>query len=417
MTARPRTLEIRLIDQRVGWLVQRDGRHGIRFNQSWRDHPNRRIFSLYTESTGLQDVRATPHLPTWFENLIFEGEMRRWIATSEPELASDDMSFLARIGQDLIGAVTLHVVDDDVPLSAQADVMQPARPAPGGGIRWSLAGVQLKLNLAVRGERFTLPVHGEAGHFIGKFADLQYRGVPVNEHATMRWGKAAGIDCADTELIDAGRIDDLPAQMRRNNEPALLVRRFDRDGDRRIHVEEFAQILNLRPSEKYQRYGWRHHLRTIATVAPMDIAQYLRRLLFVIASGNADAHHKNWSILYPDGRRARLAPAYDQVSTIAWLGENPDLADSLAFKLAGSRRWEDVRLSSLSRLLEEVGIDTFDDEGGAVSASAFPSWVRVQVERLKDTLPVATAIGAPTYREAIERHWARTPLLRDRTGG
>lgn len=409
---KPRTLEIRLIDQRVGWLVQRDGRHGIRFNQSWRELPNRRVFSLSVENTGLQDVRATPHLPTWFENVLFEGEMRRWITASEPDLGGDNMSLLARIGQDLIGAVTLHAVDDEVPISAPVEVAEARRSSPGGGIRWSLAGVQLKLNLALRGERFTLPVHGEPGHFIAKFADLQYRGVPLNEHATMRWASAAGIEVAETELIDGGRIDELPAQMRRSEEPVLLVRRFDRDGDRRIHVEEFAQILDLRPSEKYQRFGWRHHLKTIATVAPDDIAQYLRRLLFVIASGNADAHHKNWSLIYPDGRRPRLAPAYDQVSIVSWLGENPELADSLPFKLAGSKRWEDLRRSSLERLLEEVGVRSFVDDGTIVDAASFAAWVKTQLERIQDTLPVAQAIVGDGYARSIERHWSRTPLLR-----
>lgn len=412
MSPKPRTLEIRLIDQRVGWLVQREGRNGVRFNQSWRDRPDRRVFSLSVENTGLQDVRATPHLPTWFENLVFEGEMRRWIAASEPELGADDLSFLARIGQDLVGAVTLHLVDDDVPLSAPVDVQEVTRRAPGGGIRWSLAGVQLKLNLAARGERFSLPVHGELGHFIAKFADRRYRGVPVNEHATMLWGRAAGIDCAETTLIDVDRIDDLPSDLRRGGEPALLVRRFDRDQGRRIHAEEFAQIFNLRPTEKYSKFGWRHQLGTINAVARMDIAQYLRRLLFVIASGNADAHHKNWSVIYPDGRQPRLAPAYDQVSVVAWLVDNPELLDSLPYKLAGSRRWEDVRMSSVTRLLEEVGIALFEDEGSTVEAGTIEDWIRVQVTRMKDTLPTAVQIAGPDYQRSVERHWARTPLFR-----
>lgn len=412
MSARPRALEIRLVDQRVGWLVQRDGRHGIRFNQSWRERPDRRVFSLSSETMGLQDVRPTPHLPAWFENLVFEGEMRRWIAASEPELGADDMSFLERIGQDLVGAATLHRVDEDVPLAAPVEAEAPARRTPGGRIRWSLAGVQLKLNLAVRGDRFTLPVHGELGHFIGKFADRRYAGVPVNEHATMSWGRAAGVRCAETRLIEVDLIDELPAAMGRSGEPALLVTRFDRQGDQRVHAEEFAQALGLRPTEKYEKLGWRHHLRLVASVAPQDVAEYLRRLLFVIASGNADAHHKNWSFIYPDGRQPRLAPAYDQVAIVAWLAGDPDLADSLPFKLGGSRRWEDLRLPSLLRLLDEARVSAFEDGGVHVDSAGFERWLRAQIERIKDTLPVALETAAPGYRGAVEAHWARTPLMR-----
>lgn len=414
MNPRPRALEIRLIDQRVGWLVQRDGRTGVRFNREWREHPNRRVFSLSVEATGLQDLRATPHLPSWFENLIFEGEMRRWISASEPNLGHDDLSFLERIGGDLIGAVTLHRVDDEVPGTAPVDVVPVLHAAPGGGIRWSLAGVQLKLNLATRGDRFTLPVHGELGHYIAKFADLKYRGVPINEFATMRWGQAAGLDCAQTDLIDVDRIDELPAELRRSGEPALLVRRFDRESGLRVHVEDFAQILDLRPIDKYKRYGWRHHLRTLASFAPQDIAEYLRRLLFVVASGNADAHHKNWSIRYPDGRGPRLAPAYDQVSVVSWLAEHPELADSLPFKLAGSKRWEDVRASSFVRLVEAVGIESFADGDQRIDRGTLPRWLAEQVARIQDNLPVALAIAPPSYGAAIARHWARVPLLAGR---
>lgn len=409
---KPRTLEIRLIDQRVGWLAERDGRYGVRFNQSWRDRPDRRVFSLSVENTGLADLRPTPHLPSWFENLAFEGEMRRWITTSEPELGTDDMSFLARIGEDLIGAVTLHPAEDEVPLAAPVEVAERADRAPRGGIRWSLAGVQLKLNLASRGTRFALPVHGELGHFIAKFADQRYRGVPVNEHATMRWASASGVRCAETSLIDVDRIDELPTSMRRSGEPALLVRRFDRQEHQRIHVEEFAQVLGLRPREKYDRYGWAHHLRILAQVAPQDISQYLRRLLFVFASGNADAHHKNWSLIYPDGRQACLAPAYDQVSVVEWLGEDADLKDLLTYKVAGSKRWESLRLPSVLHLLEKSEIRAFEDEGEVIEASRFGPWLRGQLTRIQDSLPTALEHASPNYGPAIERHWARTPLLR-----
>ena len=392
--------------------MQRNGRHGVRFSQGWRERPDRKVFSLSVESTGLQDIRATPHLPPWFENLIFEGEMRRWITASEPGLGGDDMSFLARIGLDLVGAVTLAPVADEVDLTESLDTQSPPMRIPSGRIRWSLAGVQLKLNLAVHGERFTLPVHGELGRFIAKFADKRYRGVPANEFATMCWGRAAGIDCAEVSLIEASRIDDLPEAMTGLEEPVLLVRRFDREDDRRVHAEEFSQVLGIRPQEKYNRFGWRHHLRILAEAAPMDIAQYLRRLLFVIASGNGDAHHKNWSLIYPDGRQPRLSPAYDQVATVAWTRGDRILWDNLPFKLHGTRRWEEVRLHSVSRLIDKVGIDRFEDQGTLIESGGFERWIRQQIEHIQDTLSSVLPIAPPGYMEAVHAHWARVPLLR-----
>lgn len=412
MTSRPRTLEIRLQDQRVGWLVERDGRIGIRFNPEWRLHADRRVFSLSVEETGLADVRATPYLPAWFENLVPEGEMRRWIIASDPSVGVTDLAYLGRIGRDLVGAVTVEPVDADVPASAPAEVTEPERRAPVGGLRWSLAGVQLKLNLCATADRFTLPVHGQLGHFIAKFPDQKFPGVPVNEHATLAWAAAAQIWTVESELIDASRIDELPRGLDRRGEPVLLVRRFDRSDGRRVHAEEFAQAFGIRPIEKYARWGWRHHLKLVAKVAPKDTGEYLRRLLFVIATGNGDAHHKNWSFVYPDGRQPRLSPAYDQVATVQWAADDAGLADALAFRLGRSKRWEDVDRSSIPGMIREAREDGIWDAGAPVPLERVAEWVEREVRRIRETLPAAVAVAGPGYQAMIERHWARTPLFR-----
>lgn len=408
-----RTLEIRLEDQRVGWLVQATGRIGVRFDSDWREHPHRRVLSLSVENTGLADIRATPHLPTWFENLLFEGELRRWIQESEP-IASDQLTLLERLGRDLPGAVTLQPSPEGVPVDAGAPLAP--RPAPAGGLRWSLAGVQLKLNLNAKGERFTLPVHGELGHFIAKFADRSYAGVPRNEHATMSWARAAGINAAETRLVAATSIDDIPPALRASDEPVLLVARFDRESGRRIHAEEFAQILGLRPAEKYSRFGWRHQLDVIASACPQDIGEYLRRLLFMVLSGNTDAHHKNIGVRYPDGRRPRLSPAYDQVATVAWtasagLGGSAGLEDSLAFKMGNSRRWEDVRLGSIEALVAKANIAAFEDRGFVIRGDDLREWLRLSAVQIRDALPTVESVGGLAYLDLVTQHWRRVPLM------
>jgi serine/threonine-protein kinase HipA len=54
---------------------------------------------------------------------------------------------------------------------------------------------------------------------------------------------------------------------------------------------------------------------------------YIRRLVFLVLSGNHDAHLKNWALVYPDGLRAHLAPVYDFVATVAYsqFGPSPAL--------------------------------------------------------------------------------------------
>src|SRR5262245_47077071 len=55
----------------------------------------------------------------------------------------------------------------------------------------------------------------------------------------------------------------------------------------------------------------------LETCGPEDADEFIRRLAFVVASGNDDAHLKNWSFQWL-GSAPRLSPAYDLVCSIAW---------------------------------------------------------------------------------------------------
>src|SRR5258708_38699519 len=49
------------------------------------------------------------------------------------------------------------------------------------------------------------------------------------------------------------------------------------------------------------------------------VSEFIRRLIFNAAIGNADMHLKNGSVTYPDTRTPHLAPDYDFVPTIAYI--------------------------------------------------------------------------------------------------
>jgi len=66
-------------------------------------------------------------------------------------------------------------------------------------------------------------------------------------------------------------------------------------------------------------------LREWSTTPVLDIRSFIDGLIFNMVIGNADAHGKNYAMLYRRGER-RLAPFYDLVSTIAW----PELSSRLA---------------------------------------------------------------------------------------
>ena len=92
----------------------------------------------------------------------------------------------------------------------------------------------------------------------------------------------------------------------------MLVERFDRaPGGVRIHQEDFAQVFEIEPEEKdlvgpeavtYAGIG----AVVCAVAGREDFLEFVRRVGFMVLSGNADAHAKNWSLLYPDRVHARL---------------------------------------------------------------------------------------------------------------
>jgi serine/threonine-protein kinase HipA len=244
---------------------------------------------------------------------------------------------LVWLGEDLPGAVRVvgvsappYRVPQQAPLVASGSVV----------LRASLAGVQWKVALSrVDDGRFNLPLRGGDADWIAKFQSTEFPRLVQVEHATMCWARAAGLDVPTIEVIDAETIDLLPPSIPRGDGKVLLVRRFDRTPAGRVHFEDFAQILD-RPDQyggSFEELG-----RFISSECPEDTDELIRRVAFMICSGNADAHLKNWAVTYPEGTRGRLSPAFDQVATVVF----PQLQAQLALRLNGEK---DMRIAAIGR--------------------------------------------------------------------
>ena len=146
------------------------------------------------------------------------------------------------------------------------------------------------------------------------------------------------------------------------NKPCIVVQRYDRkinlDGTvTRIHQEDFCQALGFPPERKYQQEGGPllrdciAMLREWSTVAALDIRDFLDGLIFNVLIGNADAHGKNYSILYRKGER-RLAPFYDLVCTLAW----PELSKTPAMKIGRSDSIETITPDHWQKMAQEASL-------------------------------------------------------------
>ena len=131
-------------------------------------------------------------------------------------------------------------------------------------------------------------------------------------------------------------------EMRWSGETAfLLIERYDRARTPaghidRLHQEDFCQALSIPPELKYEEEGGPGTERSIDLInracgrPAADRLRFIRMLLLQYLVGNADAHGKNYALLY-HGNTPDLAPLYDVVCTAAY----PRLAKKLAMKIGG----------------------------------------------------------------------------------
>jgi len=216
-------------------------------------------------------------------------------------------------------------------------------------LRFSLAGVQLKFSAINEADAgLTIPAKGVGGSWIVKLPSQRFESVPENEFSMMTLARLVGIDVPALKLVDLGDINNLPRDIDVLKGQALIIERFDRlpNGGGPVHIEDFAQIFNVYPHDKYKKASMRNIARVIASEGgEADIAEFVRRLTFNMLIGNADMHLKNWSMMYPDRRTAALAPAYDFVSTIAYLKD-----EGAALTVSRSKSFDDFSEDELSHL-------------------------------------------------------------------
>jgi serine/threonine-protein kinase HipA len=347
--------------RRAGTIHRVGDRTRFSLDFDYREDPDRPVLGLVFEDRPDKIHVATVRVAPWFSNLLPESRLRDFIARERDVNPEREMELLAQVGHDLPGAVRI-LAEDEAPLDA-AWIGEPdtygVEIADGFhqlGYRFSLAGVAMKFSMVKRNKQFVLPSHGEGGDWIVKTPDTVFRDVPLNEFTMMTLAGAVGIDVPEIYLVPKGKIDSrLPGGVWPENEEfAYVVRRFDRDEHRGlIHIEDLAQVRNIYPELKDKG-----NFETVASLIyrgrdKESLREFTRRLTFDVLISNGDHHLKNWSLIYPDGRIPRLAPAYDIVSTAHYF-EGTKIED-LALKFGGRKEFHRVSLGTFSRLQERLG--------------------------------------------------------------
>ena len=122
----------------------------------------------------------------------------------------------------------------------------------------------------------------------------------------------------------------------------------------------------------------------------------VRRSVFNLLVGNGDAHLKNWSLIYPDRKIARLSPAYDLVCTAVY----PNQAD-LGLPFFGTARISEISRDHFARLqagLNVEGEDVLDVVDEPIERFS-ETWAAGAAERL----PASVATWIEEHLEQTRR--------------
>ena len=299
----------------------------------------------------------------FFSGLLPDEGARQRLAGALGISAGNAFGLLEVIGGECAGALSLYPVgkappaanDDGVELLNPARLkeilgMLRERPLLGGeeGVRLSLAGAQDKLAVCVDGEDIGLAKGGRPTTHILKPFIQALDGTVENELFCLRLAARLKLPASTVVMRRTGAI------------PFLLVERYDRtpheDGKiTRLHQEDFCQALSVPPELKYEEEGGpgtEQALDLISRAAARPAADrlgFIRMLIFHYLVGNADAHAKNYALLYRD-KVPDLAPLYDVVCTAAY----PRLAKKLAMTIGGRSIPDTIQLQNWLTLVPDT---------------------------------------------------------------
>ncbi|PXX41476.1 type II toxin-antitoxin system HipA family toxin [Undibacterium pigrum] len=400
----------------IGYLSAYGDILRLSFDEAYIRDANRPILSLAYQGVNeaatqailrserdIRMVRTDGKWPVYFQNLLPEGHNRERLARERQCGTDDEFELLAAAGHDLMGALEVEPVParEGVPDAVRLwhttmgkDVLEPGFVEDPVADAAAIPGVVTKFSAVQEGRRYLIKRHGAPGAYILKLPTITHPELAHNEASGFALLQALGIQCAQASII--GRADaELPANLPFDD--LLVVKRFDRaEQGRRVHMEEFAQLLQYAPKNKYGKDLLTDYaailnvLENLSSQAVQDTAEFVRRFVAYILMGNTDAHLKNWAVIYPDGRHLQLAPAYDPVCVTALFADVP--ADHYGVNKAIDASLKTFTWQDMDQLLSQARV---------LRKARLMQIARQTVQQAKEKWPAILAIAPARVRDAV----------------
>ena len=321
-----------------------------------RNEPLSHTIPLRTDPYGHQEIEP------FLSGLLPDDIIRTRIGRILQIPRENTFALLKAIGGECAGAIAFFA-EGEVPVSAEGRFRRLSDAEAGGildslekrpldvgedGFRISGAGAQDKLIACWKRGTVFLPLDGTPSTHIIKTAIRDYPDSVENECFSMKLAEACGLAAAKCRIAVIG------------GKRRYVCERYDRmeeDGAvRRLHQEDFCQLLRVDPKRKYEVLGGPGIVESMRLMRDLsltaaDTLEFLRRIIFIFLIGDGDAHGKNFSVLY-HGRKVALAPMYDVMSTTVY----PEVAQRMAMKIDGEYAFKWITRGKFIRQAEKLGL-------------------------------------------------------------
>jgi serine/threonine-protein kinase HipA len=169
----------------------------------------------------------------------------------------------------------------------------------------SSSGARPKIVAQVSKDRSRI-IHGPASlqdgfeHWIIKFpSSNDSKDIGATEYAYSLMARAAGVEMPETHLF------------RTNKGQYFGTKRFDRDGNKRIHTHSLAGLIHADHRTPSLDYDTILKVTMLLTKSRLELEKAFRLACFNVLAHNRDDHSKNFSFLLKNDRQWVLSPAYD----------------------------------------------------------------------------------------------------------
>lgn len=371
-----------------------DGPFGV-FNDSLPDGWGRLLLDRAVESLGIPRGDLTP-----LDRLAHVGRYGMGALSYEPDLSENEREAKTLQLDRIAGDAATVLAGEEGPVIAALLKLN------GGS-----AGARPKIVAQVSADKRKIvpgraPLPDGYAHWMIKFpAGIDIGDVGTVEYAYSLMARKAGIEVPETHLFGARK-------------KYFGIKRFDRDGDRRIHMQSLSGLIHADDRIPNLDYDVFLKVTRLLTKDATEVEKAFRLACFNVLAHNRDDHAKNVSYLLDDTTgRWSLAPAYDltfssgpggeQSMTVLGEGRAPDATHLRA--LGDKHQIKNVKI-----VIEEVQNAVLQWKAIASNAGVTKPAVQLILDRLSSIQPKppvkrTTKAGEPAR---AEKRRAKKPAVK-----